>query len=101
MSIQGRFSTFQETDPNPNAVGLFRAEALRRVADALHVLAVTVDEAARYLGISASTFHRLKKHGHLPQPRELPGSNSDDRYLRADLDEWARALPQRDAGGTR
>jgi len=64
-------------------------------------LLLTVDEAARYLGLSLSTFHRLKKHGHLPQPRELPGSNSDDRYLRADLDEWARALPQRDAGGTR
>ena len=64
-------------------------------------LLLTSDEAGRYLGLSRTTFHKLKSERLLPAPRRLPGPNCEDRYLRADLDEWARKLPRRDDGGTR
>lgn len=48
------------------------------------------EEAARYIGVSPSTFDKLRAEGITPSPRKLRGLNVWDRH---DLDAFFAELP--------
>lgn len=64
--------------PNTTAIQIFIPRGLRRL------------DAARYLGVSPSTFDRIREAGIAPPPRQLLGVVIWDRH---DLDALITDLP--------
>lgn len=56
-----------------------------------NALLLTVAGAAALLGMSTSTFERVRATGSLPRPRRVPG-RTDPMYRRKDLEQWVLRL---------